>query len=142
MGKPYKFVEPMGYEYHSNITGRRFFAEWLNVFQSGFIKIPANYAWDGCSPKFKVLQQIFGSPDGAMNPNTGKPFTYEASLIHDALYQYKNEVPITRYEADRLFYDMLKEQGFIWARTYYVVVRLGGWIYGRWNGRRNTNEAS
>ena len=49
------------------------------------------YAWDGCSPKFQILDLIFGTHDGAISENTGKAVTYYASMVHDVLYQFHDE---------------------------------------------------
>ena len=55
----------------------------------GRLIIPREYTWDGCTPKFSILDIfVIGTPDGIKNINTGKPKTYFASLVHDVLYQY------------------------------------------------------
>ncbi|HEY0743011.1 MAG TPA: hypothetical protein VGD40_16190 [Chryseosolibacter sp.] len=58
--------------------------------------------------------------------------TYYASMIHDAIYQYKKEVPITRMEADFIFAKMLRQAGFMWWWLYGIAVIIGGMFYGRW----------
>ena len=116
-------------------TGRQFRSQWLEIQSDGTIIIFKNkhgYSWDGCSPKVVVLDLLLGTPDGAILENTKLPVTWFASLVHDAIYQYKDRVPFTRAEADRLFYFMLKENNFKLARLYYFGVRAGGWLYGKW----------
>ena len=52
-----------------------------------------------------------------------------ASLIHDALYQYLDNIPLSKIEVNKLFYDMLIEAGMprILARVYYFSVhKFGG----------------
>jgi hypothetical protein len=77
------------------------------VIDSGFINIPEGYSWNGCS----MALDFKG--------------TYYASLIHDALYQYK----VNRAVADRVFYEKMKEDKFKLAGLYYIAVRLFGWMY-------------
>lgn len=101
------------------------------IIGNGYINIPHGYAWDGCSPKKIIKDLLVGTPDGAPGFD-GKPKTYYASMIHDALYQYKSSVPVTRAQADKLFYDMLLEADFYWAKTYYRAVRLFGGLMGKW----------
>lgn len=109
-----------------------------------FHKMQRTYAWDGCSPKrswFWVL--IIGTPDwwqrklaittwsarGALErKEVFWPMTHYASVVHDALYQYLRHIPITPEEADRLFFDMLKECGMrpAIAKVYYWAVKCCG----------------
>lgn len=109
---------------------------FLIIRTDGLICINASclqgYAWDGCTPKWELLDFTFGTPDGRFDYITEKPITYFASMVHDILYQFKSEVPISRFDADRLFYIILKESGFIWAGLYYLMVRLVGARYGTW----------
>lgn len=89
------------------------------------------YAWDGCSPKFLILGLAMGTPDGAVNPKTGKPITYYASMAHDVLYQFRKQLKgtVTRKQADRVFLELLRKDGFELAEVYYRAVRLFGWTY-------------
>ena len=103
------------------------------------ITIKANsdgYAWDGCTPKYSFLGlKIVGVPDGHIDIETMKPKTYYASLVHDAFYQYLEDVPVTKKEIDKLFVKMLEERYFPLARFYFLVMfeHLGrGWRYQGW----------
>lgn len=71
--------------------------EWLTI-ESGNVFIPKDYAWDGCSPTLKI-------PAGAVLPNgiwmgpwdgplgiDCRPVTWKASLVHDALCQFRKEI--------------------------------------------------
>jgi hypothetical protein len=51
-----------------------------------------------------------------------------ASLVHDALYQYLDNIPLSKIEADNLFYDMLFEAGMpkLIAKVYYLSVQKLG----------------
>ena len=61
----------------------------LQIFENGIIRVKEGYAWDGCSPKFNILDLfVLGTPDGIRDIETGKAKTYYASLVHDALYQF------------------------------------------------------
>lgn len=107
------------------------------------------YAWDGCSPKRWFLWiAMFGTPDWHKKEMTvqtlvecdrGKwknndkavywQLTDHASLIHDALYQYLDSIPLEKSQVDRLFYDMLTEAGMAccvrWL-YYFAVKQFGG----------------
>ena len=51
-----------------------------------------------------------------------------ASLVHDALYQYLNNIPLSKIEVDQLFHDMLIEAGMpkLMAMTYhFLVIKFG-----------------
>jgi hypothetical protein len=87
-------------------NGRKGLDDRMTII-AGEITIPAGYKWNGCTlaPDFKK--------------------TYYASLVHDALYQYK----CGRKLADKVFYKMLKEEGFKLAWIYYAGTRIFGWIF-------------
>jgi hypothetical protein len=105
---------------------------------------PNAYAWDGCTPKrlfFWVA--LIGTPDWwhgehkiqAINEQgelVDKKVFWQlcmhASLIHDALYQYLDNIPLSKIAVDQLFYDMLLEAGMpkLLARVYYFVVQKFG----------------
>ena len=114
----------------------------LIVEREGRITVTQGYAWNGCSPKFLVLDLLFGTPEGAVHVRTERPKTYYASLVHDALYQFLPEgLPMTRRQADRVFLDLLEEAEFSLARVYWLAVRLFGGFVCRglrmkrdWNG--------
>lgn len=102
---------------------------WLSINALGVITIRSNYAWDGCSPKIKLLGRLFGTPDGAPNPRTGYPDTYWASCVHDALCQFADhpQMPYTQAQMDLIFYRRMQADGFARADLYYAAVRkLGG----------------
>ena len=102
------------------------------------------YAWDGCTPKkFFYWFAVLGTPDwwhAAQTIQTIKgqntivsqsvvwQIAHHASLVHDALYQYLDHIPVPKQEVDRLFFEMLIESGMprILARLYYAAVVLFG----------------
>ncbi|MDP3244070.1 MAG: hypothetical protein Q8M83_00150, partial [bacterium] len=53
------------YQYQSAIKGRAFENEWFKLSEDGTVIIkgthPGGYAWDGCSPKFKIKDWYFGT---------------------------------------------------------------------------------
>lgn len=111
---------------------------WLEIKKNGTIKVSEGYAWDGCSPKWKIADlMLIGVPDGTIDPDTGKPKTYYASLVHDALYQFLDEpdFPFTRAECDEIFHDILIDSGFSFADLYYYVVRCFGGVFHFLNNR-------
>jgi hypothetical protein len=52
------------------------------------------------------------------------PYTYHASLVHDALYQYLDTIPVTKDQVDRLFLKMLGD--FRLRSIYYFFVKHFG----------------
>jgi hypothetical protein len=91
----------------------------LARIQDGWLIIRAGYAWNGCSPKWKLLWFVCGTPDPEC--------TRLASLVHDLLYQFLlcPGFPFTRQECDYVFWDLM---GDWWLRgTYHHAVnKLGG----------------
>lgn len=126
---PYRFKIRKDYVCESGwqLT-RPFHAQWLELSTSGRIRVKANaggYAWDGCTPKWSLLNLcIIGVPDGHLDYRTMKPYTYHASLVHDALYQYLDSVPVAKQDIDLLFLKMLGD--FRLRRAYYFAVRHFG----------------
>ncbi len=107
-----------------------FDSQWLHISTAGLVTVKANetgYAWDGCTPKFSVLNLfVVGTPDGHVDYRTGKPFTYYASLVHDALYQYFDSVPVPKVAIDLLFLQMMGD--FRLRKLYYYPVKWwAGW---------------
>ena len=128
---PWIFKIEEDFVYMSIHLGKSFDSEWLRLNKNGTVTIKANkrgYAWDGCTPKISILGLfVLGTPDGHIDVETGKPLTYHASLVHDAFYQYLEDIPVSKQEIDRQFYEMLKEQRFPLAWLYYKAVSyLGG----------------
>lgn len=113
---------------------REFENEWLKLEKNGTVIVKGTnkkgYAWDGCSPKVKIKDVYFGTPEAVLNYDTGKSKTYFASLIHDVFYQFSKDVRsfIKRKEVDKEFYFILKKDKFGFAKVYYVAVRLMGWV--------------
>jgi len=123
------------YSHNSLIKGRSFENEWFKLETDGTVVVKGSnhkgYAWDGCSPKFKVKDIYFGTPEGVLNFDTGKSKTYHASLVHDVFYQFSPDIKsfISRKEADNELYFILKQNNFRFAGLYYFFVRALGWIY-------------
>ena len=138
--KVWKFVLQEDYTKTFEILkGRNCEFNWLRIVD-GEITVKGSYkngyAWDGCTPKLNLFHITWGNFDGQLNrfsKGNYKPYTYYASMVHDVLYQYKRCAPITRKEADLIFYHLLKEAGFMWAPVFYAGVRLFGWWFSGWN---------
>ena len=127
---PYKFKISKDYEYANTgwSLSTEFQSKWLHISKDGVITVKANesgYAWDGCTPKRSIFNLvIIGVPDGHIDYRTMKPFTHDASLVHDALYQYLSCVPIPKAEIDLLFLKMLGD--FKLRKLYYFSVKHFG----------------
>lgn len=143
---PYKFKIVQDYSFSD--TGwqlsQPFDSQWLHISTNGVVTVKANdtgYAWDGCSPKVSLLNLwVVGTPDGHINYRTMKPYTYYASLVHDALYQYLDSIPVTKHEVDTLFLHMLGD--FQLRYVYYWAVRLFGGMWVKQHGVSDTPVAS
>lgn len=102
---------------------------WMRLSKDGLITIYKGYCWDGCTPKFCVLDILFGTPEGAIHKKEGRPKTWDASLVHDALCQFKKSgVPLSQHEIDLIMLDLLRMREFSLSRVYYFFVRIFGWI--------------
>jgi len=57
-------------------------------------------------------------------------------MIHDVFYQFSYDVKffVKRQEVDLLFYDILKDNNFRFAKVYYGFVRWFGWLF--WGKKR------
>ena len=110
----------------------------LILEQGGYITVTRGYAWNGCSPKFCLFDLVVGTPDGVVHRWTGRPKTYYASMIHDALYQFLGAgSPITRRQADACFLRLMGDSEFMPRYVYWAAVRLFGWlVYGGKKARR------
>ena len=128
---PWIFKIEEDFVFKSIHRGKEFDSTWLKLERDGTVTIKAGsggYAWDGCTPKISIFGLfILGTPDGHIDVETGKPLTYHASLVHDAFYQYLEDVPVSKQEIDRQFYEMLKKRRFPLAWLYYkAVLHFGG----------------
>lgn len=111
--------------YHSkHLDNISFSNEWITI-DDGALTIEKEYAWDGATPKWQPLDLFtFGAPDGAIY--LGKRITHDATLVHDALTQWKESVPITKKQTVDIFDDMLGEVGFKMRPLYvWAVNKLG-----------------
>ena len=86
--------------------------QFLSIDINGTLTIKSGYCWDGASgPTWDTA-------------NCKKP-----SLVHDALYQLMRQEVLSRgyrKHADKLFYDMLRDNGmwYIRAQMWYRSVRM------------------
>jgi hypothetical protein len=102
----------------------------LEIHPNGDARVLADYAWDGCTPKFFLFDIVIGTPDGIPNKITKKPKAYYASLLHDVLYQFLDAgLPLSRKKADQVFLNIMTRDQFAPRKIYYAVVRiLGGMV--------------
>ncbi|WP_394972575.1 hypothetical protein [uncultured Croceitalea sp.] len=136
-----KFVHRSNEEIKTSITGITYKSEnsEVEIFEDGTIKFNVTqfeegyFAWDGCTPKKEILDLLIGTPDGKMDFGTEEPITYYASFVHDILYKYKAEIPLSRKTVDDLFFLILKRSEFKLAGIYHFGVRtFGGILFGAW----------
>ncbi|MDD5439347.1 MAG: DUF1353 domain-containing protein [Candidatus Omnitrophica bacterium] len=135
----YVYCIKENYTLGTSIKGRVYENDWFKLEPDGSMTVKGThgngYSWDGCSPKWKLNDMFFGTPEAVLNYATRKSKTYYASLVHDVLYQFSRDIRylVMRKQADREFYTILKRDGFKMALLYYWGVRSFGWI---WWGRR------
>ncbi len=127
-----KISEP--FTCQTGIKGYSFKNEWIEITPDGTLTIFASeeegkeYAWDGCTPKLCVFGRVIGTPDGRIGAD-GRPITWKASLVHDALYQFIQYHKIPRKQIDDLFLANLREADFQAAWLYWAAVRTFGGIF-------------
>ena len=121
----YQLEQPFTYK-HEAFDGIDFENPWITITH-GQLTIRSGYAWDGCSPKISLWGlSTLGTPDGVLH--RGKPWTYNASLVHDALCQYRDTLPLGREQVTQIFDDMLL--GVQWPLRWLYVLAV------RWFGPR------
>lgn len=107
---------------------------WLEI-RNCRLTIKAGYAWDGCSPSVRLPGGALlpggiwiGPWDGPIGPD-GRPVSWRATLVHDALCQFRADINgLTKETTVRLFAKMLREDGAPgWMSKLYpaAVHRLG-----------------
>jgi hypothetical protein len=111
----------------------------LIIEAGGLITVTRGYSWNGCSPKFCFLDLLIGTPEGVVHAVTGRPKTYFASLVHDALYQFlRVDPPMNRPQADGCFLLLMGASDFCLRYVYWVAVRAAGWLV--WEGKRRKRK--
>ncbi len=89
----------------------------------GSLAVYPPYSWDGCSPTVNVLDQVWlGVPDGVID-GSGKPATWRASLVHDFCLQFRDRLGLSPDDCHEIMFDVMREDGFKMARTYYWAVK-------------------
>ncbi|EEG08942.1 hypothetical protein [Pseudogulbenkiania ferrooxidans] len=111
-----------------HLVGVEYRNDWIDIRPHGTILIQPGYAWDGCSPAWRLPGGLWlGTPDGPLGVD-GRPLSYHASLVHDALCQWKREIPIRQRATVRVFAELLQLAGAPpWRVWLYAsaVARLG-----------------
>lgn len=113
----------------------------LILERGGRITVTRGYAWNGCSPKFCFFDILIGTPDGVVDSRTGRPKTYYASLVHDALYQFVPDgLPLKQHDADRCFLRLMEATGFRPRFLYFSAVWLLGGLV--WRAKRYVRKTA
>ena len=92
---------------------------WATI-EEGILYISQGYAWNGCSPKRKVLGVWIGTPDTASNVH--------ASLVHDVLFQFSatKHFKLTFCQVNSIFRSLMRKDRFPLSDQYYrAVMRFG-----------------
>lgn len=98
--------------------------EWVTI-HDGWMVVRAGYAWDGCSPAWAVpgTSLWLGAPDGPLGPD-GRPVAWRASLFHDALCQFRGDIPgVTKAASVAVLAELLLlDAAPRWMRVLYPFV--------------------
>ena len=111
--KTWRFKLEEDFTYTSeHLKGIEFKNKFIKI-SDGQILICKDYAWDGCSPAYKIslgslLPQglWFGTWDGPLNTNC-LSVSNRASLVHDALCQFRLDIFISKEASVSIFKELL-----------------------------------
>ena len=121
----YKLKEDFHCKSTTNILQNiSFECEWGNI-RDGVLTIYKGYAWDGCTPKYKLFGKYYIGVWDGWDVN-GKPACYYASLVHDFICQYGDILPITKKQSVQVFDSLLKETNWPFRKLYVKAVDLFG----------------
>ena len=125
MSKVFLYRLDQDYTHAHPILARFDYANDHIEIKDGVLTIKKGYAWDGCTPKWQPFGLVtFGTPDGALR--FGKPWLYHPSLVHDALCQFRHELPFTQAEVTQIWRDHLKRDRWPLWRAYTFAVNHFG----------------
>ena len=124
--KTWRFKLDTDFEYQSELLNGIEFENKFIKISNGIILIRKEYAWDGCSPAYKLnlgslLPQglWFGTWDGPCNTN-GLPVSWRASIVHDAICQFRADILISKKTSVNIFKELLiKDLAPKWMYTIY-----------------------
>lgn len=111
----------------SHLRGVYLRNEWVTI-ENCVMTIKAGYAWDGCTPSYFILKGSilpkglwFGVWDGPRG-NNGRPVTWRASLFHDALCQFIEDIVGLNKEKTLLIFEtiMVEDMTPLWMVSLYV----------------------
>lgn len=109
--------------------------DWFSLDTDGTVTIVAEYAWNGATPTFSILDLFtIGVPDGIRDYRTGLPLLYLPTLKHDCFTQFYKElaeVGVTTRHIDNEFHVDMQLLNFSLAKPYWKVVRLASKLKGR-----------
>jgi len=110
------------------LIGVTFDSHWV-IIRNARIFIRKGYAWDGCTPSYRIpMGEVLpkglwlGIWDGPSNTQ-GMPSTMKATLVHDALCQYRNEIQgMTKENSIALFKQLMHEyESPSWLANLYAL---------------------
>jgi hypothetical protein len=95
---------------------------WASI-EDSVLYIAKGYAWNGCSPKRKVLGIWVGTPDEKRNVH--------ASLVHDVLFQFSatKHFRLTFCQVNSIFRSLMRKDRFPLSEPYYQAVMALGEDY-------------
>ena len=128
-----KFKTPINIDVHTEtergdiITTRE---PLLTCWKGRYIYVPAWFQCDGVSvPRFLWI---------SVSPRIHPP-TLRAGICHDYIYRNQPE-NWTRADADKMFYDFCREDGFGWYRAQKAYIGLCAFGWAAWNKAKKELE--
>lgn len=123
----WRFVLDDDHWFPVEIRGRKFENEWVKLDTNGWYIVKKGYAWNGCNPKLLLFGTFYvGTWDGFWDDNLNMPVTGRASLLHDSLLQFGDEMGVLPSEAAREFCNALDRSGFFLRKLYCCAVKKFG----------------
>jgi hypothetical protein len=121
----YLYTLELSYQHsHALFDGIEFKNEWISI-NNGELTIHSKYSWDGCTPKAQPFGLFtIGTPDGSLR--FGKPWLYYPSLVHDALCQFRDDLPFTKQQVIQIFEEHLQQVEWPLCTLYVAAVKHFG----------------
>lgn len=117
----YRYVTDTVYQFSVPELNRvEFKNEWIEIRNSA-MTIQQGYAWDGATPSKRLpVVGWVGVPEGPLTQD-GRPVSWKATLIHDALCQYRKDIRnINKSDTVALFKRCLEDkEAPAWMRVLY-----------------------
>ena len=99
------------------LKGIYFSNEWLYI-NNGAVTVSKGYVFNGASPRWEWFGCEWGTPQGR------ELCGMRGFCVHDALYQFRDAIGITKKKADKIQLEIHKEDNFKPRKLYYHILRI------------------